>query len=404
MKNYWLTFNPDTFIWLQNNCGLIYNCMNNKSLRFNTNAQIERICKKLLEPESLYSIEISEDILVPLTKLWIENIISNKLASLSETNCVNIKPVSYCPMLKIQRDRHTIIEEHKDGLGGRIIENLDELIFYINGSNKGSSEYYKQMLYPIKSKDWLKLSAIKTLIESSKIGMLHKLTFIGNLLKYPELTKLNIYLTNIEMPINFVILLNDIIKNIKHLKSFQSKLHTISIIVTVNSSIYAAYKFFKENSFANINWIFPIYDEKSYFSIFEKIKRFQIRNYEIIPVYNGKNISFFEKYVFLSYTDINNIKLTKKEIFINMTLNPNSFGKLFVLPDGQVYANVNNQPLGNVNSSIYELLFKEFSTGKSWFNIRNNAPCNKCLYNWICPPPSNYELAIGKPNLCHIKP
>lgn len=26
-----------------------------------------------------------------------------------------------------------------------------------------------------------------------------------------------------------------------------------------------------------------------------------------------------------------------------------------------------------------------------------------CIYQWLCPSPSNYELVIGQPNLCHIK-
>jgi len=25
------------------------------------------------------------------------------------------------------------------------------------------------------------------------------------------------------------------------------------------------------------------------------------------------------------------------------------------------------------------------------------------VYQWLCPPPSNYEIAIERPNLCHIK-
>lgn len=40
----------------------------------------------------------------------------------------------------------------------------------------------------------------------------------------------------------------------------------------------------------------------------------------------------------------------------------------------------------------------------AYFLKRVQNPCNACIYQWLCPSPSNYELAIGKPNLCHVKP
>ena len=94
--------------------------------------------------------------------------------------------------------------------------------------------------------------------------------------------------------------------------------------------------------------------------------------------------------------------LSKREIFIRQTLNIHNFGKLTVMPDDMVYANVNHEPLGSVDDTIYSLVYKEFTEGKSWLHIRNQAPCMDCVYQWLCPSPSNYETVIGKPNLCNI--
>jgi hypothetical protein len=55
------------------------------------------------------------------------------------------------------------------------------------------------------------------------------------------------------------------------------------------------------------------------------------------------------------------------------------------------------------NHTIQEMLFKEMSEGQSWLRIRNQVPCNDCIYQWLCSSPSDYELDIGKPNLCHVK-
>ena len=85
-------------------------------------------------------------------------------------------------------------------------------------------------------------------------------------------------------------------------------------------------------------------------------------------------------------------------------MNIYDFGKINIMPNGDVYANLNHPILGNIyTDSLYEIVHKEVEEGKSWLRIRNEAPCNDCVYQWLCPPPSNYEIAIGRSNLCHVK-
>jgi pseudo-rSAM protein len=69
-----------------------------------------------------------------------------------------------------------------------------------------------------------------------------------------------------------------------------------------------------------------------------------------------------------------------------------------------VYADVNQTPLGTIDDTVYSIVYKEFTDGKSWFKVRNLTPCKDCIFQWLCPSPSNYEIAIGRPNLCHVKP
>ena len=90
--------------------------------------------------------------------------------------------------------------------------------------------------------------------------------------------------------------------------------------------------------------------------------------------------------------------------FARQAMNIYDFGKINIMPNGDAYANLNHPLLGNIYvNNIHEILHKEVEEGKSWFNIRNQPPCNSCIYQWLCPPPSNYEIAIGRPNLCHVK-
>ena len=90
---------------------------------------------------------------------------------------------------------------------------------------------------------------------------------------------------------------------------------------------------------------------------------------------------------------------------ISLEINKNDFGRLTVLPDDKIYANVNHAEIGVMGKdTIASVLYKEMTEGHSWLRIRDQKPCCDCIYQWLCPSPSNYELAIGKPNLCHVKP
>lgn len=134
------------------------------------------------------------------------------------------------------------------------------------------------------------------------------------------------------------------------------------------------------------------------------IEKYQIDKYCFNPVYVGDNMLFFRDYVFQNREDILSIKMSIKDFFANQSVNIYDFGKIHIMPNGDSYANVNHLLLGNIYSnSIYEIVQKELDEGQSWFRIRKEAPCCNCLYQWLCPSPSDYEIKLGRPNLCFVK-
>lgn len=134
------------------------------------------------------------------------------------------------------------------------------------------------------------------------------------------------------------------------------------------------------------------------------IKEFNINKYRIKPVYTGNNIRFFEDNIFITKEDILSSHLSIKDFFENQAINIYDFGKINIMPNGDAYANVNHPVLGNIyTQSLYEIVQKEIEEGQSWFRIRSQSPCCDCVYQWLCPSPSDYEIVIGRPNLCHIK-
>lgn len=155
----------------------------------------------------------------------------------------------------------------------------------------------------------------------------------------------------------------------------------------------------------SISWLFKVYTEEELETVSKLIDQHELQNYKIVPVYDNTNLPFFEKQVFLEKEDIFSKPVSMQEIMRKQVLNTNNFGKLFITSDGSVYAGSTLEAqIGNLHTeSIRQLIHKEMTEGKSWLRIRDQKPCCNCIYQWLCPSPSDYELAINRPNLCHIK-
>ena len=127
-------------------------------------------------------------------------------------------------------------------------------------------------------------------------------------------------------------------------------------------------------------------------------------NFKIEPLYNGQNFDFFDQYVSINESDIFEEPISLRNIFANCILNSNFFGQLYINCSGEVKSNPNSRNLlGNISiHSFYELISNELINSYSWKKTRRRPPCKTCLYQYLCPPISNYELAMKRNNLCHV--
>lgn len=123
----------------------------------------------------------------------------------------------------------------------------------------------------------------------------------------------------------------------------------------------------------------------------------------IIPFYNKDNINFFKENVFINETDIFEQEIiSNKEIFSNMFFNRLLFGKLYFLPDNKIYPNPNFPALGNFKDDWGHLFKKKLLKSDCWFKTRKSTQCSNCIYQYLCPPISNYNLILDKENLCTV--
>lgn len=402
MKKYWLVLFPDTFLWLKNIKGIIYNSINFKYFTFSCSEEIIKLCDTLEELDSLYSVELTEIILGDKhVKQWVADIVDIESGKLIEQNGINKKLVSYYPSLMIQDNTDHLRWEHKLNIGGKIIQNLDELIFYINSSPFGSVQLFKQAYYPLIFTKSLDFDLIESFVWKCRNRSLSKLTFIGDFINYRDFNKLQDWVTTSEYHIEMVFLLDDVKSDIAKFKDFLRERVTISVVVNDYATFPKQFKLLNDMS-NKVNWKFPVSSINQFELANTIIQKKDLQDCEIIPLYDGKNKSFFKENIYMTKEEFEDINLSRRQVFINMALNIHYFGKLTIMPDGQVYANVNQEPLGTIDTPIYDMIFKEMTDGYSWLHVRNAEPCSHCVYQWLCPAPGNYEQVIGKLNLCHV--
>jgi len=357
----------------------------------------------LCDNENLYSIEISAEVYDDNEiKQWINDLIQIQAGSLSPKSDTP-KPISMPPKLKIQNNIDYYKFEQNNSIGGSIVSNLNELTIHVNGSKQGNQSFFKQTLYPMLSNQEVDLDKVICFIHGCKNRSLKQINIIGNLFSLKKINHFIQYLVELNLPVAIYMNAIDFLENRRQLKKLEVN-DFFSFKVLFEQSTYDLYSHVNRIEFTTkLTNIFLVFSEQGYQKIDDLIQSDTSENdYQVLPIFNGENLNFFKSYVFLNEKDVKKIKLSKRHIFIRHSLNVFDFGKLTILPDGKIYSNINEEPLGTLDDKPYDLVYKEFVAGKSWLNTRKDKPCNDCLYQYLCPSPSAYERAIGQSNLCTV--
>jgi pseudo-rSAM protein len=393
-KKYWLTLSSSVFIWKKGRSCYLYDSTSYNGKLFPVlDDKLESLIDKLLNVDNLYCIDIFHaDMVSEALKSFLNDIISLGMGQLIEQNGTEKRrPIQFPPILNLQSD----VDRLRSGklsdltIGEHVLTNLHEV--YITFSEPVSGEYMDRLNHFI----------------DSLTGYLVNSIFISGF--YPELYEYEKFWTQLEIPnitITFILPLEE---NTKRLIPFFTNLNLSNIRLKIlvssgNKNDSALIKEIIGELSIPIEWNFLVSNESDCEIAGNIVENLELDNYNIKPFLDGKNITFFEEYVFMGENDIQNSKLSKRSIFAHQALNTNDFGKLTISPEGKVYANTHFESLGTIDDDIRLLIYKEMNGGTSWRRIRDTKPCDNCVYQWLCPSPSNYELTIGKPNLCHVKP
>ena len=407
MTNYWFYLEPYVFLWQKKEEILLYNTFNGETIKFDNSGVLKELALKLLTPENMYCIPITSfDLNNKAINTFVSKVRSTFSGDIQECSGFSIKPIIMYPKLNYQQDIKRIRQHQYLSEGENILRHLSEISFHIteNCNNKCAhcETNYKQTSFCTNSPNSLSKTSFLRQFDRGNVG---KVNIIGN-----DISKCNDIINSLRSSLikyNITFHIHYLNLNPHDTQLAYLEENNISLKILVNLPINTpqldqVIKLIKTRK-GNYSWLFTITSLDDFHFVKSIQSKYELSNAELKPIFTGNNLTFFEDNIFMNKEDILGSKQAKKVIFAKQVLNTFDYGKITVMQDGKVYANINNPELGNIHTPIKELLFNEITKGVSWHRIRNQDKCESCVYQWICPSPSNYEYVIGKQNLCHIK-
>lgn len=401
-KRYYLYLESFVFAFKYGNKYLLYDSFLGKSFVIEVGGELESVLSELLDEKNMYSILLLEKrIEDKYVSAFIKAVKDNFLGDLVNTDLVPVKPVVFPPILDFQK------KKANQELELNVLDNLKELVFYVNGFCEGGncSEkcdlYFKQCLFCKKSNvnSYLEFGDLKRFLEMYPVSHLPIYIAGGNLNRYSYIDQLIDFLSVFEN-VNYCI-------HYKHYWMQIEKWKDLPCVILVDcdfdhSLLCSIFEFVVPLE-KHPRFVFLVNDLEKFSSALFFQKEYMEENISVIPIFDD-NFSFFEENIFVTQSDLENIKLKKKDIYRNKVLNSNLFGRLIIDNDGKIYTNVNDVSLGNiVDETLKSSVMKALKGNNSWFRIRTMSPCSECLYQWLCPPPSNYDYVMRRFNLCRLK-
>ena len=391
-KKEWFILLPSVFIWRKKDECLFYDSNTFQcKIVYIKNQDVDNFINRLRDIDNLYCIEITKTVNKELL-FFLEELIDLKMgAIIHEEEMHGRRPIQLPPLLNLQSEVERLNNKELTDLtvGENILEYIHEI--HIILSENPESKTILSVIHFIETLRKSNLYAIKI---SGDILILNRSVELWKLLNSMHAIKI-LMLDFKEDTFETLLKIREL--NIENFSIF------IRINYDFNKELLEKVENFLQSEKIPHEYEFVIANEKDFEEIQTKIQNIILESMNIKPVFNGDNNVFFENNVYLDENDIQASEMTKRNIFAHQVLNTNDFGKLTVTHNGKVYANPHFPPLGTVNDDVRLLVYKEMFTGTSWRRIRDMKPCCDCVYQWLCPSPSSYELEIGKPNLCHVK-
>lgn len=366
----YLTVKSSVFIFCNKKNVLFYDTANLSQYLSDCTDEIYCIVDKLLCVENMYSISLDISLL-DHTFNWINNLVDNGYAYFHEDcRCLSLPPNL---LISSECDQKTYDYLH------RVV---------VNWGGNDFNEYYKQFYYPV-------FVNKKDRKESDIIDFLNSISIYID-----EIVFVSCYEFVDENIIDFLNSIEDL-KLLVVFPGYSSDI--IGRFTNSNIEFIFIYDTFEEYL---KNRVFIREYKKSKIGLvvkdvmdIELYSKFLDDSVDFYPFYDGTNKSFFQEFVYMSDLELKNLQITKREIYRNKSINPLFFGQIYIYSDGRIVASPNFDVVATIADSLPDIIERMLHSDYAWKLLRKNKPCSNCLYQWLCPPISDYELQMKHP-LC----
>ena len=378
-NNYWFVIEPYVYVNITDKEALLYNTLDGIVVESKTIAVI-KLLQELIQKENCgVAFLSSEQFKQQDIYNFVMDIREKFMGDILNTNLSDGKPVQITPYTNFYRGNDLYIK-HNFSVLKNVLNNLLEVNIYIDNTIR-VNEF---------------ISFLRSLPENVTFNL------IGDFRHFQEADHLFYFLAECPNAKNIVCSYSDLI--LLKPECTNNFSYRISVRFPIDEISWEESKQILKSQIMSYEYVFYLTSHEDYQQAEERIDQEKIERYFLKPVYTGSNMDFLKEQVFLKKEDILSTPMTLKNFLMNQAVNSYEFGKIYIQPNGDVYANMHFSSLGNIyQENIYELLQKEIERGNSWFRIRNQNPCNTCVYQWLCPSPSDLEIELGQANLCHVK-
>lgn len=414
-KQFWFYLETYVHISLKEDSLLFYNSLTGKMLEYRGEQKIPDLVKKMKSSKNLLVILLKEkDLNDPVISQFVYDIRGSFMGDLIDASYSKGKPVQMMPIVKIQTDIKYLKKEEARSVGEDVTAYLNEMSLYINDECDRDCEMcstgHKQFTccgIMKNKKGELDIRKIGDLFEELKNCNLINMNILGgNIFTYSKFKEFLSLMNPLHGQKTFHCHYLNLVENSGKLKLLNPGTSFVKIPVNfpIDEEKLETALHTVKNADLKHKFIFVIRSEQEFEKAEAVIASLHIDNYDYQPFYNGTNLAFFKENIFTEKEEIFAAKPKMKDIYKNTTVNTLNFGRLIILNNGHIYANVNASRLGILGKdSIRDVLSKEMYHGKSWRRVRKNVePCKNCTFEALCPPLSNYNYAIGRNNLCRM--
>jgi len=410
MGKYWLYIEAYAMIFRKDHTVLLYNTISGAHFRMVPDFMLSGIIEKLRDTDNGFCVELSEsDMQNESVAAFIRQLREHLCGNTVSQSLTTEKPYSLIPSHSVMKSRERLTTKSGLNIGEKVMHYLHSLTIRITGvcnlHCSTCTETVRQILSCTASKEELSVEHIRsilTMVSGSELGAINVVG--GNIFMYSDWEGLVSILGAFPYSYN-------IYADYRHLLGRESEIESLKplnarLCVMVQGNFdEVQLKDVWQSILSDVpcEVSFQVASEEQHQAACSFCERWNLQNYTLQPVYSEEHPDFFKDNIFMDEDSIFSAPIPKKTIYANMSLNVLDFGKLTINSNGDVYANVNFPRLGNIHSdSIHNILYRELKQGNSWFRVRNQAPCSECIFQWLCPSPSSYEIVMDRHNLCNL--